>query len=167
MLLILLAMLIISLPTVLILFFGLLPTIVAFIVDRTKQRYAAFCVGGMNFSGVFPYLLDVWYGRHTVDEAMTVLTDVFALMVMYSSSAFGWIIYVMVPPVITTFLSVINERRISILRTRQREIIAEWGEDVDISRVIAANADTAKKAGPKGTAAAKKAEGKNATAKAS
>jgi len=146
MLLILLAMLIISLPTVLILFFGLLPSIVAFIVDRTKQRYAAFCVGGMNFSGVFPYLLDVWYGRHTVDEAMIVLTDVFALMIMYSSSALGWLIYVSVPTVVTTFLSVINERRISSLRARQREIIAEWGEDVDVTRVETAKADKAKKA---------------------
>ena len=87
--LVLISAIIISLPTVLLVSFGMLPSIVAFIVERTKPRYAAICVGAMNFSGVFPYLLDSWSGRHTVDEAMNMLTDVFSLMVMYSSSAFG------------------------------------------------------------------------------
>ncbi|HEC91230.1 MAG TPA: acyl-CoA synthetase [Alphaproteobacteria bacterium] len=118
---------IISLPTVLLLFFGMLPSIVAFIVERTKPRYAAICVSAMNFSGVLPYLLDSWAGDHTVSEAMNMLTNVFSLMVMYSSSAFGWLIFIAVPPVVATFLAVINERRIAQLRKRQREIIAEWG----------------------------------------
>ncbi|HEC90246.1 MAG TPA: acyl-CoA synthetase [Alphaproteobacteria bacterium] len=121
---------IISLPTVLLLFFGMLPSIVAFIVERTKPRYAAICVGAMNFSGVLPYLLDSWGGDHSVTEAMNMLTNVFSLMVMYSASAFGWLVFVAVPPVVVTFLAVINERRIAQLRKRQQEIIAEWGNDV-------------------------------------
>lgn len=121
---------IISLPTVLLLFFGMLPSIVAFIVGRTKPRYAAICVSAMNFSGVFPYLLDSWAGNHTVAEAMNMLTDVFSLMVMYGSSAFGWLIFIAVPPVVATFLAVVNERRIAQLRKRQREIITEWGVGV-------------------------------------
>ncbi len=125
--LVLIAMMIISLPTVLLVFFGMLPSIVAFIVERTRPRYATICVSTMNFSGVFPYLLDSWSGLHSVDEAINMLTDVFSLMVMYSSSAFGWLIFIAVPPVVATFLAVINERRIAQLRKRQREIIAEWG----------------------------------------
>jgi hypothetical protein len=124
------AMIIISLPTVLLVLFGMLPFIVAFIVERSKPRYAAICVGAMNFSGVFPYLLDSWGGRHTVSEAMNMLTDLFSLMVMYSASAFGWLIFIAVPPVVVTFLAVINERHIAQLRKRQREIIAEWGVGV-------------------------------------
>lgn len=126
----LVATVIISLPTVLLVLFGMLPFIVAFIVERTKPRYAAICVGAMNFSGVFPYLLDSWGGRHTVNEAMKMLTDLFSLMVMYSASAFGWLIFIAVPPVVVTFLAVINERRIAQLRKRQQEIIAEWGTGV-------------------------------------
>ncbi len=121
------AMIIISLPTVLLVFFGMLPSIVAFIVERTKPRYAAISVSAMNFSGVFPYLLDSWGGDHTVSEAMNMLTNVFSLMVMYSASAFGWLIFIAVPPVVAAFLAVINERRIAQIRKRQREIIGEWG----------------------------------------
>ncbi len=125
--LVLVSAVIISPPTVLLLFFGMLPSIVAFIIERTKPRYAAICVSAMNFSGVFPYLLDSWSGNHSVAEAMSMLTNVFSLMVMYGSSAFGWLIFIAVPPVVATFLAVINERRIAQLRKRQREIIAEWG----------------------------------------
>src|SRR3989338_598777 len=72
----LVALLVISLPTVLLLLFGMLPTIVAWVVDRSQQKYATFCVCGMNFSGVFPFLSDVWFKDHSTDAAVRILTNV-------------------------------------------------------------------------------------------
>ena len=40
-----------SLPSLIILAVGLLPTGVAFIIDRSDQKSGTFCVGGMNLSG--------------------------------------------------------------------------------------------------------------------
>ena len=131
--LILVGVLIISLPTVILVFFGMLPTLVAFIVDRTSQKYAVFCVGGLNFSGVFPYLLDLWAGEHTAGSAMEVLTDVFSLLLMYGAAGFGWMIFIAVPPVVGAFLTVMAQRRVSQLRRDQKELIEEWGEDVAVS----------------------------------
>ena len=129
----LVGVLIISLPTVIFVFFGMLPTFVAFIVDRTSQKYAVFCVGGLNFSGVFPYLLDLWAGEHTIGSAMEVLTDVFSLLLMYGAAGFGWMIFIAVPPVVGAFLTVMAQRRVSQLRRDQKELIEEWGEDVAVS----------------------------------
>ena len=126
----LVGVLIISLPSIILVFFGMLPTLVALIVDRTSQKYAVFCVGGMNFSGVFPYLLDLWAGEHTAGSAMEILTDVFSLLLMYGAAGFGWMIFIAVPPVVGAFLTVMAQRRVSQLRRDQKELIEEWGEDV-------------------------------------
>jgi len=123
-------LIIVSLPTVMVIFFGLLPTIVAAIVDRSPQRNATFCVGGINFCGVFPYMMQLWAGNNSMDDAMTILTDVFSLVVMYGAASFGWMIFLTLPPVVAAFVSVIHQHKVATLRTTQRRLIEEWGEDV-------------------------------------
>ena len=123
------AMIVLSPPTMLLLF-GLLPTVVAGIVDRTEGKYATFCVFGMNFLGIFPYLADIWFQEHTIDAAINILTDPLDLMIIYGAAGFGWMIYIAVPPVIVTFISAMSQRRVTTLRDNQRKIIEEWGENV-------------------------------------
>ena len=123
-------LIIMSLPTVVILFFGMLPTIVAFIIDRSKQRNASSCVGGINFCGVFPFLMELWSGDNSMDMSVRILTDVFSLAIMFGAAAFGWMIYLTLSPVIAAFLSVRAQHKISSMRTTQRQLIEEWGEDV-------------------------------------
>lgn len=120
----------ISLPTVILVFFGLLPTIVAWVIDRSEQKYAMFCVFGMNLSGLLPFLMDIWFKDHSTDAAVAVLTNVFELMVIYSAAAFGWMLFIALPPVITTFLTVILERRVAVLKGNQKTILEEWGEGI-------------------------------------
>lgn len=121
---------IMSLPTVMIIFFGLLPTIVSAIIDRTPKKNATFCVGGINFCGVFPYMMDLWLGDNTIEGAIRILTDVFSLIIMYGAAAFGWMIFQSLPPVVATFVTVIAQSRVSSLRSTQRQLIDEWGDDV-------------------------------------
>ena len=121
---------IISLPTVLLIFFGLMPSIVAMVIDRTEGRYATFCVLGMNLSGLFPFLTDIWFQVHTTDMAIRIMTNVFNLLIIYGSAGFGWMLYMALPPVITTFLSSMSQRRVAVLREKQAQIIEEWGESV-------------------------------------
>ncbi len=123
-------LIILSLPSVVLIFFGMLPTTVAFIIDRSKQHNAAYCVGGINFCGVFPYMMDLWSGDNSMDMSGRILTDVFSLVIMYGAAGFGWMIYISLPPVIAAFLSVMAQHKLSTLRTTQRQLIKEWGEDV-------------------------------------
>ena len=125
-----LLLLIFSLPTVLLLLFGMLPDIVAYIIDPSKHKTSTICVGAMNFAGVFPYLLGLWTGIHSIDVALGILTDVFALMVMYSAATAGWMVFVAVPPVVGVLLNVMDGRRIEALRARQKRTLKEWGKDV-------------------------------------
>jgi hypothetical protein len=120
----------VSLPSMVLLFIGMLPTLVAWIVDRNPQKYSTFCVGGMNFCGVFPYLLDLWGGTHSVSNAVGILTNVFTLLVMYGAAAFGWMMFMTVPPVVSGFLTVMQQRRVAQLRAQQKRLIEEWGDAV-------------------------------------
>ncbi len=122
--------LIFALPTVIVFSFGMLPSLAAYVADRSKEKYAMFCVASMNFCGVFPYLMDLWFDGHTIYAATNIMADVFALVVMFGSATVGWIIYSVVPPVISSFLSVIAQQRVSALRTQQKKLIEEWGEAV-------------------------------------
>lgn len=129
-LLILSMLLIAAMPTVILVAFGMLPAIVALIIDRTDERSLTFCVGGFNFCGVFPYLMSLWLDDHSVGNAVEILTDVFSLAVIYGGAGMGWMLYLSLPPVIASFIQVMSERRLEQLRKTQREILDEWGDEV-------------------------------------
>ncbi len=117
-------------PSALIVFFGMMPAVVAFLVDRTRQKYGPLCVTGMNFCGVFPVLLELWTGEHSFSAAFELLVDPMMLMMMYGAAAIGWMLFLAIPPVIATFIGVMMESRITYLRGIQKKIIDEWGEEV-------------------------------------
>lgn len=123
-------LIIVALPTVMFLGFAMLPALVAGVIDRTDEKSATFCVGGLNFCGVFPYLLDLWFGDHTLNQSMALLTDVFTLAVMYGAAGMGWMLYLSLPPVIASFIQVMSERRLQQLRKTQKTIIEEWGDEI-------------------------------------
>lgn len=119
-----------AMPSVLLIAIGMLPAVAAFIIDRTRQRCLTLSISGLNFCGVFPYLLSLWSGDNSIGTAVDLATDVFALLVMYSAAAFGWLLFMAVPPVVIAVLTVMTERRLVQLRAMQKSVIEEWGEDV-------------------------------------
>ena len=118
------------LPTVLVLVVGMIPTIVAFFLDRRKEKYAAFCVGAMNLVGVLPVALGMWTRDHSMDAAMRNVTNVFNWFWMYGGAAIGWGLYSITPAIVAFYLRVQIERRIAKMQSYQRELIGEWGEGV-------------------------------------
>lgn len=120
----------VSIPSLTLIFFGMLPTMAAALIDRGPHRYAWLSVGGLNFAGVSPYLMDLWFKGHTLERAVGWLTDVVALMVIFGSAAFGWLLFMVMPPVVGTFLQVAAQRRIQVLRSNQRKLVEQWGPDV-------------------------------------
>jgi len=132
-------LMLVSMASLVLVVFGLLPTFVAVLVDRSAQRFAFFSVFAMNFAGIFPHLLDLWMGSNSMSVAIDSLTDVFSLFTMYSAAALGWVLFAVTPPIVTTVMTFIAQRRISILRGAQKKLLAEWGDDV--ARQEATNED--------------------------
>lgn len=123
-------LLVIAAPTMIVVFFGMLPTLVAYIIDRSSQKSATFCVGSINFIGVFPYVMDLWFDLNTIDAALNFVTDLFAMLVMYSAAAFGWLLFMTMPTVVASFVTVLQQRKVAQLRGEQKKLIEEWGGEV-------------------------------------
>lgn len=119
-----------ALPTMLVLSIGLLPTLVAMVVDSHPRRYAARAVGAMNVAGILPFLVGLWQTGHGVVSAMEILTDVFAWLVIYSAAALGWLLHLGMPEISGLLMQISSRRRIRRLEARQRRLISEWGPEV-------------------------------------
>jgi len=119
-----------SLPSLIVFAVGLLPTGVAYIIDNNDQKTGTFCVGGMNICGVFPYAMKLWTDNHSVSAATDIVSDVFTLLIMYAAAGFGWMMFLAIPPVVASFLSVMAQSRVKVLRATQQDIMEEWGPEV-------------------------------------
>ena len=118
----------------------MLPTFVAYIIDRSYNRSNTICVGAANLCDVFPYLLELWLGQHSMAGAMLILTNLFNIAIMYFAAAFGWVLYIAIPPVIVSVQQVFDQHQVVHLKARQKKLLEEWSkavaEDVKDSAVL-------------------------------
>jgi hypothetical protein len=119
-----------ALPTMLVLTLGLLPTLVALVVDLEPRKYAARCVGALNLAGIMPFLMALWAGNHDLMAAMKILTDVYAWLVIYLAAGLGWITYLALPSVAGLIMQLSAARRIHRLESRQKKLAHDWGQGV-------------------------------------
>ncbi|SCA58023.1 conserved membrane hypothetical protein [Candidatus Terasakiella magnetica] len=129
-------LMLVSMASLVLVCFGMLPTFVAVLIDRSPQRFAFISVLAMNFAGIFPYLLDLWMGSNSMSVAIDTLTDVFSLFLMYGSAGLGWILFIVTPPIVTTVMTFIAQRRVSVLRASQKKLLGEWGDAVTKEEVV-------------------------------
>jgi hypothetical protein len=122
-----------SLPTILVMFVGLLPTIVAAVVERGENRYAWVCIGGLNFSGLAPWLFSLWFGHHTLEFAFDTVTNIKMLLVAFGAAGAGSALYLALPPVVSTIMSATSQHRAQGLHSTQRKLVEQWGEGVSRS----------------------------------
>lgn len=109
---------------------GMVPTIIAWIVDRDPEKHAPMTVGAMNFCGILPFILDLWKHQHTIPAASKTLADPLTWLIMLGSAAIGWIIYFIVPPMVVSFELTRSQRRVESLKTKKKELTDEWGVEV-------------------------------------
>lgn len=133
----LLAMIPFSLPTMLLLFAGLLPTLVAALVDRSISRYAWICVGGCNFAGLSPAVLNLWFGHHEITYALHLVTNYRVMLMAYMAAAGGWGLYFIAPPIVLTIMAATTKRRASVLHAQLKKLEEEWGVEVQQKAVMA------------------------------
>jgi len=126
----LLALIPFSLPTMLLMFAGMLPTLVAALTDRSNSRYAWICVGGLNFAGLCPAVLTLWFGHHEITYALQLVTNVRVMLMAYLAAAGGWGLYFIAPPIVLTVMAATSKRRAASLHAQLKKLEEEWGKEV-------------------------------------
>lgn len=122
-----------AMPTALLFAVGMIPSFVAYIIDRDPDKTAPMTVAPLNICGVLPFAMDLWKHQHTVQAATHAMGDPLTWLVMYGAAGIGWALYFLVPPIVTNFEVMRAESRIETLNGKKKDLIEEWGPDVALT----------------------------------
>ncbi|WP_282606723.1 hypothetical protein [Pelagibius sp. Alg239-R121] len=117
-------------PTCMLLVVLMVPTMVVFIVDGTPGRKFVVTVGMMNLAGSIPAIAELWSQGQTFQASFDGMSDIFSWASALMASGLGWLIYWIMPPIISNFQGVASKTQVLGLRAKQKKLIATWGDEV-------------------------------------
>jgi hypothetical protein len=128
---------VVALPVCVLLVVGMVPTIVAYIIDQTPRRTLTLTVGPLNLAGTVPYCFQLWFGVDTMHSLGLYMTSVWVWLVMYVAAAIGWLLHLGMPVIVHFLLERSLDRRKARLVQTQKKLRTEWGDDVDAAAAAA------------------------------
>ncbi|NDF12473.1 MAG: hypothetical protein EB060_06655 [Proteobacteria bacterium] len=109
---------------------GLLPGIVAYILDRRKGKAASRTIMGFNLAGLLPQVISVLTSPSPNALAREMMSNPFTWFWVYLFACFGWVVIHLVPQIAYLFLSLKAEYTVKRMRSQQEKLIKEWGEEI-------------------------------------
>lgn len=118
-------------PIAVIMIVGMAPTVVAGMIDKSKEKLKAITIGFMNFAGCYPYLLEL-VARHGNDPkvAFNIILDPLNIVIIYTAAGVGYLIEFGVVKSVAGFLKQSAQKRIEEIAVKQQEMVERWGEEV-------------------------------------
>lgn len=117
-----------TLPLVVVLFIGLLPTLTLMIIDP-KNTNKLIIVGCFNLAGVFVYIFNIMR-NYSIDNALFVFSDIFNLILMLGAAGVGLIVYYELPILFIYLARITNQSHIANIDERVTKLKEIWGPDV-------------------------------------
>jgi len=117
-------------PLFVLLVAGLVPTVVAAVVDRNPRRYLTVAVALTNLAGVVAPAVSLFAHDMTLAALQHVLTDGRTWLTMYSAATMGWAINWAMPTVGRFILDMRADASERQLRKRAEHLVEEWGSEV-------------------------------------
>lgn len=121
---------IVFMPTTIVLLMGMIPTIVAAVIDRTGKGTKALTVGSMNLAGCTPFLIDLWTQGHTAAQAVNIISDPRTMIVIFSAAGIGYLISWAMSGIVGTIMVQRGGGRLKEIKKRQARLIERWGREV-------------------------------------
>ena len=103
-----------TLPVMVVLLIGLLPTFTIMITDKNNTN-KLIIVGCFNLAGVFIYLFHV-ISNFTIRDAFFIFSDIFNLIIMLGSAGLG--------------LVVMAQKRLKTIDEQLNKLAEDWGEGI-------------------------------------
>jgi len=124
------------LPTTIVVAVGLLPSLVALVVDETRQRYLFRTVVGMNVAALWPFLERLWLNGNDVRLAVAIVADVYTWAALYGAAGLGWLLHMGMPSALASWQAFSARQRIAKLKKQQDQLIEEWGSALPSVEVV-------------------------------
>ncbi len=117
-------------PTLMVLGGAMMPTLVAYIVDRSRAKYLTVTVGLPNFCGALPLVVDLWTRGQSYAAAGDVLGGAEGVLIAYSAAGLGGLVFFSLTPLVASYYAQSSQTRIGNLRAAQETLVEAWGEEV-------------------------------------
>lgn len=120
------------LPTTIILFFGLMPTFAALVIDPTPDRIKTLSVGAMNIAGCVPFLLKLWTSGmgQSIEAAFKLILQPETMITIYVCAAGGYLIFYAVGGLVSGVMLQTGKSRVEEVQKRMIELERKWGREV-------------------------------------
>lgn len=118
------------LPTSMLLFFGMLPSIIAFFASGRGIGARASTITAMNMAGCIPFVFKLWSTGNDFEASVQIVTNIRYMSIIYLSAAFGYMIDWVMTGIVSSFLYQKGLNRMKAIKKRQEALIEQWGEGV-------------------------------------
>jgi len=116
----------VSIYCVLLIAFGILPALVAIVVDQEREKYISKIVTLYNTVGVATFLVKILRSGMPDAAAIDIIIDPHSWLIIFSSAAFGWVVYWIFPIFAIYIYSLKIDSRVKELELELKEIALEW-----------------------------------------
>lgn len=120
------------LPTTAVIVTGMIPTLVALVVDSSSRRYLTTTVGGLNLLGCFYFLHVLWSMPQGVSAVMVTLGSSYGWLSALTGAGCGWLLFLAMPTVIRSIASTQARLRLFRLNREMDRMAEDWGPDVKV-----------------------------------
>lgn len=117
-----------TLPVMVVLLIGLLPTFTIMITDKNNTN-KLIIVGCFNLAGVFIYLFHV-ISNFTIRDAFFIFSDIFNLIIMLGSAGLGLVVYLEVPNLFIYIYKIMAQKRLKTIDEQLNKLAEDWGEGI-------------------------------------
>lgn len=123
-------MALVFLPSTVLLFFGMMPTIILALFNISRTQTKTLTVGALNLAGCSPFLLSLWAEEHSMDAALMTVTNPKSIVVMWSAAMFGYLIDWALSGIVSSIMVGRAEGRLKDIARRKKLLVERWGQEV-------------------------------------
>lgn len=109
---------------------GMIPTLVAAIVDRSEGRMRALTIGAMNFAGCVPFMLEVFKKGNGLETSIAYMLEPQTIVVIYFAAAMGYLIDWAMTGIVSSILVQRTKNRLREIQKDQKDLTERWGMEV-------------------------------------
>lgn len=130
MLLLLIPLAMVFLPTTAVVTTGMIPTLVALVIDSSPRRYLTVAVGGLNLIGSCYFLHLLWAQPQGVSAVLSVLGSSYGWLCSLTGAGCGWLLFLGMPTIIRSIAATQAKIRLFRLNREMEQMVKDWGPAV-------------------------------------
>ena len=109
---------------------GMVPTVVAAIVDKTEGKMRTMTVGAINFAGCTPFMIDVFKQGNSIETAITYIVEPQTIVVIYFAAGMGYTIDWAITGIVSSIMVQKGKKRRKDILKAQKDLVDRWGAEV-------------------------------------